>query len=447
MRLNTHTLLKAKIILCVVLASLLTAPAVYGLQSAETVIMKVKDKADPVAIAAQFGVTILDSVPELDTYLVSGSAANLARLNKSSDVVSIEYNVSAEISETAMLNESTVALLDPSTVALLDGEHNKMWDSGNPRNSTVLTQPSLQKIGLDPASVQPRGQVTVAVIDTGVDPFHEMLIGSVLPGHNFINESLSTNELLDLDPATAALLLQAGGRAGLNGSVAVINPATVALLDPEVVEALSGKTSLYFGHGTLVSGLIHAIAPTAHIMPLKVFDSSGIGTSFRIAKAVVYATAQQVQVINMSFSLDGSSTLVSDALHYAGDRHIVLVASIGNKNSKVDKIYPASYDKVVGVAATDLKDLKASFSNYGGAAQVSAPGVGLISPYPGGLYAAWSGTSASAALVSGEAAFVLLQRGPNGDDARSRVSDKSDHLNDPPYQLGKGRIDLKTVLK
>src|SRR4029077_6106209 len=106
-------------------------------------------------------------------------------------------------------------------VSRVDGEHGKMWDSQNPGNSSVLKQPGLQKIGLDPAAVQPSSRVIVAVIDTGVDPFHEMLIGSVLPGHNFINESLSTNELLDLDPATAALLLQAGGRAGLNGSVAV----------------------------------------------------------------------------------------------------------------------------------------------------------------------------------------------------------------------------------
>jgi subtilisin family serine protease len=57
-----------------------------------------------------------------------------------------------------------------------------------------------------------------------------------------------------------------------------------------------------------------------------------------------------------------------------------------------------------------LNDLKASFSNYGGAADVAAPGEALISPYPGGFYALWSGTSASAALVSGEASLIWSKK-------------------------------------
>jgi len=84
-----------------------------------------------------------------------------------------------------------------------------------------------------------------------------------------------------------------------------------------------------------------------------------------------------------------------------------MIASIGNDNSKVSKNYPASFNTAIGIAATDLNDRKASFSNYGPAADVAAPGEALISAYPGGLYAAWSGTSAAAALVSGEAALLL----------------------------------------
>jgi hypothetical protein len=101
---------------------------------------------------------------------------------------------------------------------------------------------------------------------------------------------------------------------------------------------------------------------------------------------------------------------------------------------------------VIGVAATDVNDRKASFSNYGSPAQIAAPGEALISSYPASLYAAWSGTSAAAALVSGEAAFLLSQQPLTADQAASQIESKTDHLNDPPYQLGKGRIDLQSLM-
>ena len=446
MRGRTHSLLRVLLFSIVVLVSF-TARELQSLQATNTVIIKIKDKANITNIAGQYSLTIVDSVPELNSYLVSGNALNIGKLGKDPNVMSIESDLAAEISEKAMLNESTVALLDPDTVALLDGG-GPLWNSQNPSASSILKQAAFQKIGLDPSLPQPVTPIIVAVIDTGVDPLHPMLLGSVLPGKNFIDPRLSADELLDLDPATRALLLQAGGGAGTNGaSVAVINPSTVALLDPSVISMMNSKPTPYFGHGTLVSGIIHSIAPTASIMPLKVFDPSGIGTSFRIAKAITYATAQGADVINMSFSMQSGSSLVDQALQYAASRNIVLIASIGNQDLRVDKNYPASYNKVIGVAATDAKDLKANFSNYGPAADVAAPGVALISPYPAGLYAVWSGTSASAALVSGEAAYIMIRKALKADDTSSRICDRSDHLNDPPYQLGKGRISLKSVLK
>ena len=181
-------------------------------------------------------------------------------------------------------------------------------------------------------------------------------------------------------------------------------------------------------------------------MPLKVFDASGRGTSFRIAKAIVYAAANGADVINMSFSLEATSPLVGDAIDYAAQKGLVMVASIGNNNSKVDKTYPASYAKVTGVAATDLNDHKAAFSNYGPAADVAAPGVALVSAYPGGLYAVWSGTSAAAALVSGEAALILSRKDLKTDDVRKRIEGRVDPLHEK-YDLGKGRINLKFALK
>ena len=238
--------------------------------------------------------------------------------------------------------------------------------------------------------------------------------------------------------------LQAGGRAALNDTaVSVLNPSTVALLDSSLAKLLNDRPSLYFGHGTMVSSLIHALAPSARILPLKVFDMWGRATSFRIAKAVVFAATNGARVLNMSFSLDTQSPLVQDALTYA--KNTVLVASIGNDNSKVDKNYPASYGKVLGIAATDLNDRKTAFSNYGPVADVSAPGEGLISAYPGGLYAVWSGTSAASALVSGESALLLSRKDWKSDELIKRLIDSVDPLHDR-YDLGKGRINLKSAL-
>jgi subtilisin family serine protease len=76
---------------------------------------------------------------------------------------------------------------------------------------------------------------------------------------------------------------------------------------------------------------------------------------------------------------------------------------------------------------------------------VSAPGEALISPYPGGFYALWSGTSAAAALVSGEAALLWSHKELNLGDISARIHDKVDTLHDK-YQLGHGRINLKTAL-
>jgi len=442
---HSHSCLRRTSLIIVLFVLALVTPAFAPTEdSPRQVIIKLRSGAAANDIADDYESSLVDSIPELNRYLVAGAPGDLAKLRKDSRVLSVEDNVSVEISETAMLNESTVALLDPSTVALLDGQ-GKLWDYQHPGDSPVLRQPALQKIQVAPWNVVYGDSITVAVIDTGVDPLHEMLLGSTLPGKNFIDERRNTDELMDLDPYTAALLLQAGGRTTPNDTVvSVLNPSTVALLDSSLAKLLNGRPSLYFGHGTMVSSLIHALAPSARILPLKVFDMWGRGTSFRIAKAIIFATTNNARVVNMSFSLDTKSPLVQEALTYAA-RNVVLIASIGNNNSKVDKNYPASYAKVLGIAATDLNDRKTTFSNYGPVADASAPGEGLISAYPGGLYAVWSGTSAASALVSGESALLLSRKEFKSDETIKRVLESVDPLHDR-YDLGKGRINLKTAL-
>jgi subtilisin family serine protease len=441
---RSSSVLKSYLTAVALIAMLITLPAVVSQQSVEVAIIKVKSKADALAIADRYGVIVIDSIPDVYKYLVKGNSANLAQLVKDPNVQSIEYNLATEVSETVILNESTAALLDPDKVALLfDG--GQTWDGQHWVKSSVFRQPALQKIQFEPTT-QSEDSVIVGVIDTGIDPLHEALIGSTLPGRNFIDERLSTDEMKDLDPTTAALLQQRTFLPANAQTLTILNPATLALLPPAVVASMKQTPTPYFGHGTMVSGLIHAIAPSAMILPLKAFDAAGRGTSFRIAKAIVYAVNQGASVINMSFDLEMYSDLVDDAVDYAAHNNVVLVASIGNTNRKVEKVYPASDDNVIGVAATDSQDQKAIFSNYGHAANVSAPGEGLISPYPAGLYAIWSGTSASAALVSGEAALLFSRTNLKANEVSHRVADRVDPLHQK-YELGKGRINLKDALR
>jgi len=132
-------------------------------------------------------------------------------------------------------------------------------------------------------------------------------------------------------------------------------------------------------------------------------------------------------------------------VEYAQEHGVTMIASAGN-DAKDEAQYPAAYDKVVSVAATDLWDLKAGFSNYGDSIDVSAPGVGIVAPYPGGYYAVVSGTSFAAPLAAGEAALLRsLSQKKNAKDRIRKGILKIDHRN-PGLKIGEGRIDLMLAL-
>src|SRR5262249_44609158 len=142
------------------------------------------------------------------------------------------------------------------------------------------------------------------------------------------------------------------------------------------------------------------------IMPLRVFDRDGTGTSFNIAQAIQYARDHGANVINMSFGVQEPDPFISAALSDVSPS-VYMVAAGGNDN--LDALhYPAQDEnQTLAVASTTEGDKKASFSNYNIAVRASAPGASLYSAYPGGRWANWSGTSFSTALVTGEATLLL----------------------------------------
>jgi subtilisin family serine protease len=180
----------------------------------------------------------------------------------------------------------------------------------------------------------------------------------------------------------------------------------------------------YRSHGTHVSGTIGAVGGNAigisgvnwqaSVMVLKILDENGNGYVSNEIEAIEYAIENGAQIINASFSGEGSSTSEYNALWQAGNAGILVVAAAGNdgRNHDFMPVYPSGYDlpNIISVGATDPNDVLASFSNYGAmSVDVAAPGVGIYSTEAGDTYRYLSGTSMATPHVSGLAALIWAE--------------------------------------
>src|ERR1700735_3011741 len=226
-----------------------------------------------------------------------------------------------------------------------------LWDNtpvdfyGNTVTDGYVNQPAAQIIRVAQAHsvFGVSGSGIVADIDTGVDPNHPALQGVLLLGYDFTRSQPDGSELLDVSlsapppcPTCAA---------------AYVNQHTAAMLDQHTAAMLDGSQYAAFGHGTMVMGVIHLVAPTAKLLPLKAFSANGSGSLSNILAAIYYAVQNNANVINMSFDTKTASTELKNALDYANQLGLVSVASAGNDGMQ-ETVYPAALQNdVMGVAS------------------------------------------------------------------------------------------------
>jgi subtilisin family serine protease len=212
---------------------------------------------------------------------------------------------------------------------------------------------------------QGREDVIIAIVDTGIDLTHPEFVGKLVKGHNILNGSDQPQD--------------------------------------------------DNGHGTHVAGIIAArtnnqegvagITWNNKIMPIKGIGSDGSGSSFDIAKGIIWAADHGASVINMSIGNYHPSNVLHDAIKYAFRKNVVMIAASGNDNTSQPS-FPAAYPEVISVAAVDWKGGKAEFSNFGSYIDVAAPGVDIPSTYVNNTYASLSGTSMACPHVAGWAGLI-----------------------------------------
>src|SRR3989454_10877881 len=400
-------------------------------------------------VVRRHGLTLIHSHESQDIHFVRAPATAhpehfLSNLRSDPDVQGIEADTDV------MFPEARPGLkVDQSTASILDTlSHRTLVPFyGSRVLSSYVDQPAVVLIGSPEAHQLATGAGIVAVIDTGVDPNHPVLKASLVPGFDFTrNLPGIPSEFADLGQSTASILDQSTASILDQQTIVILNQSAASILDQSTASILDTRlVPQEFGHGTMVAGIIHLVAPAGRIMPLKAFEADGTAHLFDILRAIYYAVDHGAKVINMSFSTEQRSAELKRAINYAASHGVVCVSSAGNNGARL-RVYPAAFDDVLGVGSTSNLDARSTFSNFGDDVQLAAPGEGIITTYPGGHYAAAWGTSFSTAFVSGGAALLLqMNMRTNQEAAADALEGNAKQLPDR-LGLGEGRIDLYRAL-
>ncbi len=261
----------------------------------------------------------------------------------------------------------TIARLEASS-NVVSAQPNYLYELQQAAATQKVPQYALQRLSIDKLPNTNRGKgVVVAIIDTRIDQTHPELASAKFTLRDAIDEEAAN----------------------------------------------SGKTN---PHGTSIAGIMAAglsisgISPQADFVGIRAFaknaDGNTFGNTWTIAKALNIALRQRANIINMSFA-GPRDPLVARSLIGARQRNIITVAAAGNAGPNAQTLFPAGYDSVLAVTATDANDAIFVHANQGAHIAISAPGVDIVTLSSNGAFEVSSGTSMAAAHISGIVALLL----------------------------------------
>lgn len=286
-----------------------------------------------------------------------------------------------------------------------------------PNDPSLSRQYAITRINARGAWNTTRGNraTTIAIIDSGIDLNHPDLRDKLVPGYDFVQN--------DTQP--------------IDGN----------------------------GHGTHVAGIAAAstnngigvagTCPDCSIMPLRVLDDTGNGSSLNVIRALDYAASRGVKIVNMSLGGPRNDPAVELAVNNAWNSGMFLACAAGNSNTSTFS-YPAAYTNCFAVASTTSSDARSSFSNYGTWVDIAAPGSAIYSTYPtsrfsssDGSYSGYeilSGTSMATPIVAGSAG-LLASQGLNNAQIRDRLGSTADAISGTGSSWSNGRLNLQRAVQ
>jgi len=362
-----------------------------------TIVVKLKSTAAKANKTAMLSPGLSKSLSAFSVNSVKSvfNAASVTAAADLSRIVELNYNSDADPFYVAakLKNNPDVEWAEPHYVYKI---------SDSPNDPFFNNQYNLSIINASQAWDVIKGDtnIVIGIVDTGIDWDHPDLAPNI-----WINKKEIPNNGIDDDNNGYVDDVRGWDFGGLTGT-----PDNDPMEDkPDHGSHVAGIASAVTNNSRGVA----AIGYNSKIMAVKTSENSyrnADGDPYIVFgfEGIVYAVDNGAKIINCSWGGDGYSAMAFDVIKYAISKGSLVVVAAGNESSKDDS-YPACYDGVLSVAATDQKDILAYYSNYGKKTGVCAPGSNIYSTWQNDTYTYLSGTSMSAPLVSGLAALVAAR--------------------------------------